>query len=157
MKPSVYLETTIISYLTSDPSRDLVTAGHQQVTHAWWNDHRHEFTLFTSQLVLKEIKSGNAEMATKRLALIQGLQALPLTEMALELAQALVSKGPLPQKAADDALHIAIASVYEMDYLLSWNCKHITNLFIQKDLAKILIRYGFKLPTIGTPESLLGE
>jgi len=106
---------------------------------------------------LKEIRSGNPEMAAKRLALIHDLKALAMTETALNLAQSLISGGPLPQKAADDAIHIALAAVNEMDYLLSWNCKHITNLFIQKDLAKILARQGFRLPTIGTPESFLGE
>lgn len=157
MKPTVYLETTIISYLTSDPSRDVVIAGHQQITHAWWNNHRQGFDLFVSQLVDKEIRAGNPEMAKKRLMLIKGLKAIPLSEEALVLAQNLISKGPLPKNAADDALHIALASVYEMDYLLSWNCKHITNLFIQRDLAKILARSGLRLPTIGTPESFMGE
>ena len=157
MKPTVYLETTIISYLTAKPSRDVIIAGHQQITHAWWNDHRQDFELFVSQLVVKEIGSGNPEMAAKRLALIHGLKALAMTETALNLAQSLISSGPLPQKAADDAIHIALAAVNEVDYLLSWNCKHITNLFIQRDLAKILARQGFRLPTIGTPESFLGE
>lgn len=157
MKPTVYLETTIISYLTAEPSRDMVTAGHQQITHEWWNNYRQDFELFISQLVVKEIRAGNPVMATKRLALIHDLKALAMTETALNLAQSLIAGGPLPQKAADDALHIALAAVYEMDYLLSWNCKHITNLFIQKDLAKILARQGFRLPTIGDPESFMGE
>jgi len=157
MKPSVYLETTIISYLTADPSRDIVIAGHQQVTHDWWNTRRQKFDLLVSQLVVSEIRSGDPVMAAKRLDLIKGLKALSLTETALDVAQALVSQGPLPKKAAEDALHIALASVYGMDYLLSWNCKHISNLFIQKDLAKILARFGFRLPTIGSPEALMGE
>jgi hypothetical protein len=157
MKPSVYLETTIISNLTADPSRDIVIAGHQQVTHDWWNTRRQKFDLLVSQLVVSEIRSGDPVMAAKRLDLIKGLKALSLTETALDVAQALVSQGPLPKKAAEDALHIALASVYGMDYLLSWNCKHISNLFIQKDLAKILARFGFRLPTIGSPEALMGE
>lgn len=152
--PSVYLETTVISYLAADPSRDLVLAAHQQITHDWWNNSRQKFDLYISQLVLDEMSLGDPITAQKRLALAQNAQPLALTQEALDLAKSLITKGPIPKKAVDDALHISIAAVHCIDYLLTWNCKHIANLFIQKDLEKIMLRFGFRLPRIGTPEAL---
>ncbi len=153
---SVYLETSVISYLAANPSRDLVLAAHQQITHDWWNNSRQNFDLFISQSVIEEISIGDPATAQKRLALVHDIQPLALNPTVLELARALITKGPLPQKAADDALHISIAAVHDIDYLLTWNCKHIANLFIQKDLEKIMLRLGFRLPRIGTPEALMG-
>lgn len=152
---SVYLETSVISYLAADPSRDLVLAAHQQITHDWWNSFRQKFDLYISQSVIDEISLGDPDIAKKRLAFVQDVQPLALTPIALELAKALTTKGPLPPKAADDAFHISIATVHDIDYLLTWNCKHIANLFIRKDLEKIVLRFGFQLPQIGTPEALM--
>ena len=157
MKPTVYLETSVISYLTSEPSRDIIIAGHQQITHDWWNNHRQRFDLYVSEVVLKEIRLGNREMAKKRLDIVRDLPDLGLPEGIETLAESLITEGPLPSKAIDDALHISLAAVHEIDFILSWNCKHIANLFIQKDLAKILAKRGFRLPIIGTPESLMGD
>lgn len=151
---SVYLETTVISYLAANPSRDLVLAAHQQITHEWWNNSRQNFDLFISESVIEEISLGDPATAQKRLALVQDVQTLALTPVALELAKAII-KGPLPKKAIEDAFHISLAAVHNIDYLLTWNCKHIANLFIQKDLEKIILRFGFRLPQIGTPEALM--
>ncbi len=127
MKPSVYVETSIIGYLTSRPSRDIVVAAQQQLTHEWWDFRRADFDLYTSQLVLQEAGSGNASEAVRRVEALGGLPLLDPEGEPAVLAQSLVKFGPLPVKATADALHMAIATVYRMDYLLAWNCKHIAN------------------------------
>lgn len=157
MKPTVYLETSVISYLAAEISQSLVVAGHQQTTHDWWHNYRLRFDLYISRIVLKEISAGKPEMAKKRLDLIQGIPGLPSNQETVLLAKSLISEGPLPETAFIDALHISLAAIHEIDFLLSWNCRHIANLFIQKDLAKIITKKGFRLPTNGTPESLMGE
>lgn len=154
--PSVYLETTIISYLAADPSRDLIVAAHQQITHDWWKNYRQQFDLCISQLVVDEMSQGNARIAKRRLELAQDIPLLALSPQILALAKSFITKGPLPKNAEDDALHIALAAFHGVDYLLTWNCKHIANLFIQRDLEKIILRFGLRLPQIGNPEALKG-
>jgi predicted nucleic acid-binding protein len=157
MQPTVYVETTIISYLTARLSRDLVTAAHQQITQEWWAKRRTEFKLFISQLVVQEASMGDAAMAQKRL---EGLQAIPLLDVnedAEKLAQRLIVDGLLPKKAAVDALHIAVATVHGMDYLLTWNCKHIANAERQNKVATVCRESGFEPPVICTPEELSGD
>ncbi len=129
-------------------------AAHQQITHDWWNNSRQKFDLYISQSVFDEISRGDPDTAKKRLVFVKGIQPLALTPIVLELAKALIA-GPLPKKAIEDAFHISLAAVHDIDYLLTWNCKHIANLFIQKDLEKIILRFGFRLPQIGTPEALM--
>ena len=97
MKPSVYLETSVIGYLTSRPSRDIVTAAHQQITLEWWEDQRTKFALVLSQFVLQEVGTGNQEFAAKRLAIVQNIPIFPATPEALALAQMLTKNGPLPK------------------------------------------------------------
>ena len=119
MSRRVYLETTIVSYLTAWPSRDLVTAAHQQLTREWWESRRSELDLFISPIVLREASGGDPDAAMRRLAVLSDLSMLELTEEATTLAQTLVRKVPLPAQAAVDALHIAIAVVHGIDYLLT--------------------------------------
>ncbi len=157
MKPTVYVETTIISYLTARLSRDLVTAAHQQITHEWWASRRAEFELFVSQFVVQEASMGDAAMVQKRLEELQAIVHLAVSQDAQDLAQRLVVDGPLPKKAAVDALHIAVATVHGMDYLLTWNCKHIANAEMQSKVAAVCRDSGFEPPVICTPEELLGE
>ena len=124
MKPRVYLETTIISYLTARPSRDLITAAHQQITQQWWQTRRAHFDLFVSPPVIQEAQAGDPEAAARRIAGLQDIPLLTLSAEAAGLAQALIAQGPLPDTAVVDALHIAIAAVNGMHYLLTWNCTH---------------------------------
>lgn len=121
MKPRVYLETTIISYLTARPSRTVLGAAHQQVTIDWWETRRDEFDLVVSELVLREAEAGDPAAAQKRLSVLGSIPRLALTEEALELSNAFVAENILPQKAAEDGLHIAIATVHRVD-----NCSHGT-------------------------------
>lgn len=156
MKRRVYLETTVVSYLTARPSRSLVSAAHQQVTIDWWETRRHEFEVVVSELVLREAEAGDPVAAKRRLEALEGLPQLLLTEEALELANAFVAQGIIPAKVAEDGLHIAVATVHEVDYLLTWNCTHIANPEIQARLAAFLTRRQRFLPFICTPEELLG-
>ena len=124
--PTVYLETSIISYLASRPSRDLIVAAHQQITQDWWET-RHKWELVISALVISESQAGDPEASKRRMAYIQGLPILLLNDAVISLTEKLLSGSALPQKAKDDALHIVIAVVYGVNYLLTWNCKHIAN------------------------------
>lgn len=126
MPSKVYLETSIISYLAARPSRDVVVAGHQQTTRDWWETQRQRFVV-ASQLVVQEARAGDADAAQQRLALLTTVELLSTTETALELAQFLVAQRAVPAQAAADALHIAIAVTNGVEYLLTWNCRHIAN------------------------------
>lgn len=153
----VYIETTIVSYLTARPSRDLIIAAHQQITNEWWENRRDDFDLYTSQFVIKESSAGDAEMATMRLDALDGIALLATNKEVFDLAGLLVKKGPLPEKAEIDALHIAVAARHGMDYLLTWNCKHIANAELQAGIGKLCRAAGFEPPVICTPEELLGS
>jgi hypothetical protein len=152
----VYLETTVISYLTARPSRTVVGAAHQQLTIDWWEQRRHEFDLVVSELVLREAEAGDPEAAKRRLAVLAGIPRLALTDDAVSLATEFLQRRVLPSKAYEDGLHIALATVHDVDYLLTWNCAHIANPEIQAKLAEFLEERGLFLPFICTPEELLG-
>lgn len=156
-KQKLYLETTIPSYLTSAPSRDLITAAHQQITREWWEKQRKKFEIYASQVVVEEAKAGNPDAAKKRLRVLSAFPLLEITPIALELSNELTRSGILPVKATRDAFHISIATVHGMDYLMTWNCVHIANAVIIHRVAKKAMAYGFTLPIICTPEELLGE
>ncbi|MHB1424017.1 MAG: type II toxin-antitoxin system VapC family toxin [Gemmataceae bacterium] len=157
MKPRVYLETTIPSYLTAWPSRDLVRAAHQQITRDWWDRRRAEFELYTSQVVLRECQPGDATAAAERLKILQDLPLLEQTEEATRLAQALVDGVPLPERAAVDALQVAIEAVHGVDYLLTWNCTHIANARLRDPIESVCRENGYEPRTICTPDELLAE
>ena len=157
MAPKLYLETTIISYLAARPSKDLITAAHQQVTRDWWQNRRRDFDLFSSQLVIQESSAGDAAVAQRRLQLLSDISLVQVNLECVSLARALVERGPIPEKAAVDALHIAIATVHGMDYLLTWNCKHIANAEMQTAVNRICRSAGYEPPVICTPEELSGD
>jgi hypothetical protein len=157
MSSKVYIETSVVSYLAARLSRDLITAAHQQVTQEWWQNRRAHFTLYASQLVVQEAGAGDAEIAQKRLVLLEELPLLDLTEACLDLGRLLVDEGPIPEKAALDALHIGVATIHGMDYLLTWNCKHIANAEMQTAVTAVCRSAGYEPPVICTPEELLGS
>lgn len=156
-RPAVYLETTFVSYLTSRPSRDLVTAAHQQLTHEWWDTRRDLFTVFVSPLVIDEAGRGDTEAVARRMQVLNGLPLLAVTEGAADLAEDFVTQGPLTERAAVDALHVAIAAVNNMNYLLTWNCKHIANAETHFRMQTICSASGWQLPILCTPEQLMGD
>jgi predicted nucleic acid-binding protein len=157
MKPRLYLETTIISYLTSRPSRDLVIAGHQQITREWWERHRDGFDLYISQFVVDEAKGGDPGAAGERVEAIKDLPLLDITPEVGLLAAGILASGLIPQRTPTDAAHIAIAAVHGMDFLMTWNCAHIANAAIAKAVASICRQHGFECPVICTPVELSGE
>lgn len=156
MKPSVYMETSIVSYVAARPSGDLVAAARQQLTHVWWECHKSDFDVWVSELVLEEAKLGDLAAAQKRIDAVADLPVLSVTPEAAELAAHLLESSGLPARAGADAVHIAIATVHHMDYLLTWNCKHIANPFIQRAVRRICAQAGYEAPTICTPEELVG-
>jgi predicted nucleic acid-binding protein len=133
----------------------LIVAAHQKTTLEWWSHHRQKYDLTTSALVVQEISRGEERNAVDRQAILKGIRLLAIIPEAIALAKVLIQKGPLPKKAEEDALHIATATVHRVDYLLSWNCKHIANVFMQKDLTRIIQGQGWECPIICTPESML--
>lgn len=156
MRSTVYIETTIISYLAAHPSRDLITAAHQQITHTWWQERRPEFSIFASQVVLDESAAGDPEMASKRMEILEGVSLLEVTPAVAELAAALITRLPLPPRAGADAAHIAVAAYHGMNYLLTWNCAHIANAVLRPRIEKICREQGYSAPVLCTPEELLG-
>ncbi len=154
---AVYLETSYISYLVSQPSRDLLVAAHQQTTHEWWNTRHNEFECFISQVVIDEASAGNPSEASKRIEIIQNFPALEFTDEAESLAIAILTSGKFPHNANRDAAHIAIAAANDIDYLLTWNCKHLANAQIIRKISAVCNSEGFNMPVICTPEELMGE
>jgi len=154
MNSRVYIETTVISYLTAWRSPQLVMAAHQEATRQWWDDESHHFDLFVSEAVLEEASAGDPKAAQKRLAAIEGIPELRITDEVRNLAIALLKYGQLPPKASLDALHIAIATVNGMDFLLTWNCRHIANATLQKSMKKVCEDSGLILPILCTPIEL---
>ncbi len=157
MMKRVYVETTIPSYLAAWPSRDLVQAARQQITHQWWNDRRRSFDLCISQVVLDESAAGDADAAKRRASFLTGLPLLDLTDAVGVVASAIMRSGLLPERATRDALHIAVSSVHQVDILLTWNCQHIANAAIIKELGEVVALCGYEIPILCTPEELLGD
>ncbi|MBS1810493.1 MAG: type II toxin-antitoxin system VapC family toxin [Acidobacteria bacterium] len=150
----VYLETSVVSYLVALRSRDLIVAGRQQLTIDWWEKEREKYELYVSEPVIEEAQVGDPAEIAKRTAIVAGVPILTTTLEAEQLARLLVQTGTLPPKAAVDALHIALATVHEMDYLLTWNMKHIANAHVRKMVARIFAAQGHQPPVICTPEEL---
>ncbi len=138
-------------------STNLIFATNAAITQTWWNIFLEQFSLYISEVVLEEIGRGDAEIATKRREIIRDLPLLEINDAVEELAQQFLIQSNLPPKASDDALHIALATVYELNYLLTWNCRHIANAQIQKKLSRISSQSGYELPTICTPYELMGD
>ncbi|MGA3213893.1 MAG: type II toxin-antitoxin system VapC family toxin [Terriglobales bacterium] len=157
MKAKVYIETTIPSYLVARPSRDLLVAAHQQITRQWWETRRRDFQIYISDLVINEARSGDTALAKQRLEFLAGVEVLTIRPDILQMAGRLVSAGPIPLAVADDATHIATASAYNCEYLLTWNCRHIANAELRPALKRIVEEFGFELPNLCTPEELMGE
>ena len=155
MRPKIYIETTIVSYLVARPSRDVIVAAHQQITDEWWTIRREDFDLFASQLVWNEAGAGDPDVSGRRLAALEGIELLQLTEQAASLATNLIAEVPMPANAGADAIHIAIAVTNGMSYLLTWNCTHLANASIRNKIDSVCRSKGFEPTTICTPEELL--
>jgi predicted nucleic acid-binding protein len=157
VKPTVYLETSVVSYLAAWTSRDLVIAAHQRLTREWWDAERKNFELFVSQAVLDEAGVGDPTAAQLRLHALENVDVLTTPSEALRLAKRVMKVAKLPAKAATDALHIAIAAHHGIGYLLTWNCRHINNAQVTPRFSAACAEIGLVCPKICTPEELLGR
>ncbi len=153
---SVYIETSIISYLTGRPSRDLLASARQQITDRWWHDHRERFELFVSAVVEREAGKGDPDAAERRLSAMAGIPRLAVNEKVERLAEELICRGAVPETAAEDALHIALSAVHRIDYLLTWNCRHIDNAEKKPAIRAVCASLKYPCPEICTPEELMG-
>jgi hypothetical protein len=151
---TVYIETTIVSYLVANPHRDPILAAHQQLTRQWWQDPRSAFHCLVSDETLAEAARGDTELAQLRLEALEGLPTLPITAEVETLAEAILQSGSLPATARSDAIHVVAATLAGVDFLLTWNCRHLANPHLQKQLRALLTARGLSLPEICTPMNL---
>jgi len=154
---TIYIETSIVSYLTALPARDLIAAAWQSATSSWWETQRQRFELFTSQLVVDEAGQGDPQAAQRRLQSLADIPHLPMPDPVIDLARALLDEGALPEKATDDALHVAVSAYHGLDYLLTWNYRHIDNAEMKPRIRSVCAVHGRTCPEICTPLELMGE
>jgi len=154
MKQRLYIETTIISYLAARKSSNPIVAGRQALTREWWEHRRKAFDLVVSELVFEEAMGGDQKAAKRRLAYISGMESLHISDEAVTLAEALVSEGPIPSEYGEDALHIALCAVNGIDFLVTWNCRHLANAFHRHQIEAVVEARGYRCPVICTPEEL---
>lgn len=157
MKPKVYIETSIISYLTARPSSQLVAGANQLLVHEWWDEHRDNYELFVSEIVIGEASDGDPIMARKRLAAISEIDILESTNESRDLAAEILGRDILPAKAILDVLHISVSAVNEIDFLLTLNCRHIANAIIYRRVERVIAEFGLRPPTVCTPLTILGK
>ena len=154
---TVYVETTIVSYLVANPSRDPLVAAHQTLTREWWQNERQRYQCVTSEEVLREALLGDPEMSRRRSELLAGLTVLEVDESARDLARELLAENLLPPAAASDAIHAAVSSLQGVSILLTWNCRHLANPHLLGKLRNFMARHGLTLPEVCTPIELMGE
>lgn len=155
MKPKIYVETSVVSYLVARPSNDVRVVANQAITIAWWDERRPAFDLFVSEFVLAEAALGDPSASRLRLEVLKDIPRLETTEEVRRLGNALITEGPIPDSAEVDAYHIAIATVNGMDYLITWNCTHIANAVMRSDIETVCRNYGYEPPTICTLQELM--
>lgn len=151
---SVYIETTILSYLVSRPSRDIIVAARQELTRQWWDYSKPTYDCVLSQIVLDEIEAGDPTHAANRMDHASVLGVLAVNQGCLDLAQLYLDRGYVPKNEIRDALHIAVAVIWKVDYLLTWNCKHIANAHALRQLRKFSENLGHEFPHVCTPDEL---
>ncbi len=156
MAASVYIESSIISYLTARPSRDLVVAARQTITAAWWQQHKPNYETYISALVEEEISAGDTTAANQRLRAVIDIPSVAITELAQQLADRLIATKAVPATSVEDALHIAIAATQGAEYLLTWNFKHINNAETKAQIASVIEAQGYICPILCLPEELGG-
>jgi hypothetical protein len=152
---TVYIETTIVSYLVADQNADALTAMRQEVTQLWWQHRRPWFACFISEEVVDEAGTGDAEQVRRRLDVLRGMERLPISGEVGELAAAFLETGAMPQKAARDAMHLAVAACSGIDFLLTWNFRHLANAQILRRLHQEAEKAGWRLPQVCTPQQLM--
>ena len=155
IKPSVYIETSVISYVVARYSRDLVIAAHQQITQEWWEFALPKYEAFVSPIVIEEISRGDTQAAQSRLDKISSFSLLEIVPETRQLADAYFNAIKIPEKARADTYHLALTAWHGMDFLISWNCTHIVNGRIKMIIEEINAKFGIRTPIICTPEELM--
>jgi predicted nucleic acid-binding protein len=150
----VYIESSVISYITARPSRDVVTSARQSITIEWWDNRRSKYDVYISELVVEEIASGDKSAAQKRLNIVKDIPNLEIKLVAKELADLLISEGAVPENSPEDALHIGLAAAHGVDYLLTWNFKHINNATKRAEIVRVIENQGYISPILCSPEEL---
>jgi hypothetical protein len=140
--------------LVARPSKQSRLQADQETTRQWWEHHAGDFDMFVSEIVVREVQRGDAAMAAGRLAKIRNLPILTASEAAENLATLLLER-VIPVQAIDDAAHIAVAAVNGMDFLLTWNCRHINNRYTIRRVEKCCADAGFACPVVATPAELM--
>ena len=156
-KPSVYVETSIVSYLTARLSRDLIIAAQQAITREWWHDAPERFVLVASELVLTEAAGGDAEAARARLTALETVTRLDATADAAALTRKLLDFGAFPREATADATHVSVAATNRVDYLLTGNFRHIASAAARLRIERACRKAGYEAPIICTPNELMEE
>ena len=155
MKPSVYIETSVVSYLTAQVSRDLVVAAHQQITADWWAQALPKFEVFVSTVVMEEIGRGDSQAAKRRAEAVSAFEVLEVTPEVRALADRYFTAIDLPERARADAYHLALAAWHGMDYLVTWNCTHIASGKVKLIVQRLNASQSIASPVICTPEELM--
>jgi predicted nucleic acid-binding protein len=154
---TVYVETSVVSYLRTEPSSQVVMAARQLLTRQWWNEERTNYQLVVSQFVLDEAAAGDPTLAAERLRALSEIPLLPLDPAIADIADEIMSRSILPEKARTDALHIATVAHHRIQYLLTWNCRHIANARILPRIHAVLNDLSIPIPVICTPEEMVGN
>jgi len=157
LKDKVYIETSVISYLTARPSNDIRVMANQNVTIEWWETQRSNYEIFISEFVVAEASLGHPDAISRRLEVIADIMELQATEEVRILGQELIRRNALPANAAIDAYHVAIATVNGIEYLLTWNCAHIANAHTRPKIEATCRALGYEPPIICTPQELTKE
>ena len=153
---TVYIETSVVSYLTARPTSSLLAAAWQKATVDWWDTHRSRFNICTSDLTIEEAGRGHPQAAVRRLEALEGIAILPITEAVVELSAALLQRYALPANAQNDAIHIGVSAVHGVDYLLTWNFRHLANAETRPIIRRVCTHQGYTSPEICTPSELIG-
>jgi hypothetical protein len=155
MKKRVYIETTVVSYFTAKPSRDIMVAGHQEATRELWPMLSVKYETYISALVYNEARKGDPDQASTRLAAIKSFPMLDIDDEARILAEKIISNKGIPEEFPEDALHIAVAAVNGIELIITWNIGHLNNPFTRKKIRQIVENQGYACPEICSPDELL--
>ena len=155
MKPTAYIETSVVSYLTARPSRDVVVAAYQEITREWWRAAPDRFDLVASALVVAEAGGGDPDAARARLEALEAVALLDATADAEHLTRTLLDRGAVPRQAAGDAAHIAIAVTNGVDFLVTWNFRHIANAIMRSRIERVCRQTGYEPSAICAPNELM--
>lgn len=157
MKHKVYLETSVISYYTARPSNDIITLGRQRITEQWWQYALDTFDVHVSPIVFEEAELGDSTASSKRLKVMGHFKVLAIDDIVRQVWSVYMEKLGLPERAIRDAGHLAVASVHDIDYLVTWNCAHIANGDTIRKLSLLNNQLGLPMPIIVTPDELMGR